>query len=42
MVFLEELKKEGPGVKAQLNTLRAKFLAKIILVRCNDKRAMVL
>ena len=41
-VFFKELKKEVPGLKAKMNLLGAKFLAKIILVSCNEKWAKIM
>nr|GEW13682.1 ulp1 protease family, C-terminal catalytic domain-containing protein [Tanacetum cinerariifolium] len=38
--FLQELKKEGPGQKVQLNMLRAKYMVKILLMSFNEKRRL--
>nr|GEW03941.1 hypothetical protein [Tanacetum cinerariifolium] len=40
--FLQELKKEGPGQKVQLNMLRAKYMVKILLMSFNEKKKTLL
>ncbi|GKC29138.1 hypothetical protein Tco_1036432 [Tanacetum coccineum] len=40
--FLQDLNKEGPGQKVQLNMMRAKYMVKILLMSFNEKKKTLL